>query len=78
VADAELAIVAWRLEAGALVFEFPVVSGRAYRVLVSDHLVDGGWSVFSNMPSEPGARNVQVTVPLTPTSPMRFFRVVTP
>jgi len=62
----------------SLQFQFTASAGHSYTVQFRDSLAVGDWLRFTNIPAQSPARSVQITDPILPGAPSRFYRIVSP
>ncbi len=76
VAPAPPVIFGAALSGNQIRFSFNVESNRTYAVEFRDSLIDGNWSVLTNIAAQPADTTIDITNPIS--SPARFFRARTP
>jgi hypothetical protein len=65
-------------EGTQLHLRFQAAAGQTYTLYWSEGLVPGQWQVLETVPAGASARFEEVTDDLAPTTPQRFYRLVTP
>ena len=69
------------ISAGApplLRLRFTAAAGQTYTVQYRGSMANGTWSKLTDVPAQPSAQTVEITDPILPASPQRFYRIVAP
>ncbi len=57
---------------------FAFVAGHSYSIMYRDSLATGGWQKLTDVAADSTSRIIEVEDPLPHTTPVRFYRLVTP
>ena len=63
---------------GMTVVRFTAVANKGYTVQFKNTLLDLTWQKLTDIPADPGVRNLEIPDPAAGGFPARFYRIVTP